>query len=653
MKTFITFIFFIFLPLIIFASFKPTEIPSSENLIYDTDGDKIFQNLNYLLKTNEEVPVIVLLKSAPTDALIDNLKEKIGDFSLKYQYQIIPGFAGLLKREQILRLAKENSVAHIEYDAPVSILLGTASSWFGATKARTDFGVEGDRDGNVTSYSKNDIVITILDTGIDIGHYDLDGGKVIGWKDFINGRTTPYDDNGHGTHCASIAAGTGEGNATYKGVAYGAALVGVKVLNASGSGSTSTIINGIDWVVQNKASYNIRILSISLGASGSSNGQDALSLACNNAVDNGIITVVAAGNSGPKKYTIGSPAAAEKPITVGAMSDCSEKGFYLASFSSRGPTADNRTKPDVSAPGVNITAARKGTKNQYITYSGTSMATPFIAGTAALMLDANINLTPTQVKEIISNTAQDWGPGGKDIDYGSGRNQAYEAIKSAGGYTGTGPTVPPHIYASEYLGASGRTDIWQVNVNSTSYPIAITLIMPNWASSSNPDFDLYLYNPSGKQVASSAGKSRQEYIGYTPTTIGNYKIYVKSYAGSGDYFFDLSCANAGSLTLIQDQDEVFIGNTSVMTKEVAFAPSLKVSGIERGKISFLLNLPSEDKLNLSIYDGIGREIKKLSLSGKRGNNRLEIVSKELPDGVYFYRLASKSNTFVGKIVLFQ
>lgn len=650
MKYLLTFVSF--LPLLLFASFRQIEIPPTFNLLYDTNGDKIFENLNYLLKVEEEIPVIVLLKEAPSDALLLHLEEKIGGFSLKYRYQIIPGFAGLLKREQILRLAQEGLVSHIEYDGPVSAFLGTASSWFGVTKARTDFGVQGDRDGNVNSYSKNDIVLTILDTGIDIGHYDLDGGKVIGWKDFINGRTTPYDDNGHGTHCASIAAGEGGANATYRGVAHGAALVGVKVLNSAGSGSTSTIIAGIDWVVQNRANYNIKVLSISLGSSGSSNGQDALSLACNNAVDNGIVTVVAAGNSGPARYTIGSPAAAEKVITVGAMADCGEKGFYLASFSGRGPTADGRTKPDVCGPGVNITAAKRGTRNQYVTYSGTSMATPFIAGVAVLMLDANINLTPTQVKDILSNTSQDWGPSGKDIDYGFGRNQAYEAIKTAGSYTGTGPTVPPRIYASEYLGASGRTDIWQVNVNSTSYPIAITLIMPNWSSSSNPDFDLYLYNPSGTQVAYSTGTSRQEYIAYTPTTTGNYKIYVKSYAGAGNYFFDLSCANASSLTLIQDQD-MLAGNSGEMAWAEKLVIPFKVTGIQKGKLSFTFNLLKDEGFTISLYDGTGRLLEEVARFGKRGMNKVEMGSSVIRNGIYFYRFVTENNSFTGKLTVLR
>ncbi len=644
-----------FLPLFFFASFS--EIPQEKNLLYDIDGDKLFENLNYLLQIEEQIPVIVVLKEAVSDVLIDYLKTKIGNFSIQYRYQIIPGFACLLKKEQILKLAKEEAVSHIEYDAPVYAFLGTASSWFGVTKARNDFGVEGDRDGNVNSYSSNDIVITILDTGIDIGHYDLDGGKVIGWKDFINNRTTPYDDNGHGTHCASIAAGEGQANSTYKGVAYGAALVGVKVLNAYGSGSISTIIAGIDWVVQNKNTYNIKILSISLGTTGSSNGQDALSLACNNAVDNGIVTVVAAGNSGPARYTIGSPAAAEKVITVGAMADCGEKGFYLARFSSRGPTADGRIKPDICSPGVNITAAKKGTRNKYITYSGTSMATPFIAGVTALMLDANPNLTPTQIKNILSSTSQDWGPTDKDIDYGFGRLQAYEAIKVAGGYNGTGPVVPPHIYTSEYLGGSGKTDIWQVNINSTSYPIAITLIMPNWTSGSNPDFDLYLYNPSGSQVAYSTSTTRQEYIAYIPTATGNYRIYVTSYTGSGNYFFDLSCANATSLTLIQDQDKIATNNKNENTGEMSFkgktAPFFKITNIQRDKIFFIFNLLEDENFNFSLYDGVGRLVENISGPGKKGTNRGNVNIKELGSGIYFYRFATNNNSVTGRLVILK
>ncbi|WP_054673398.1 S8 family serine peptidase [Calditerricola satsumensis] len=137
--------------------------------------------------------------------------------------------------------------------------------------------MDGNRDGNPLSYSKNDVVVAVIDTGIDAGHVDLDGGKVIGWKDFVNNRTAPYDDNGHGTHVAGIIAGEGQADSRYKGVVPGAALVGVKVLNASGSGSMSTVTAAIDWCIQNKDVYGIRVLNLSLGTSGSSDGTDATS----------------------------------------------------------------------------------------------------------------------------------------------------------------------------------------------------------------------------------------------------------------------------------------------------------------------------------------------------------------------------------------
>ena len=128
----------------------------------------------------------------------------------------------------------------------------------GTKKARTDFGVTGDNDGNATSYSNNDIVIAVLDTGIDTNHIDLDGGKVIAWYDAVNSQTQPYDDNGHGTHVASIIAGTGEGDPGIQvGFAQGAALVGVKVLSASGSGYTDDIVEGLQWIWVNKGTYSI------------------------------------------------------------------------------------------------------------------------------------------------------------------------------------------------------------------------------------------------------------------------------------------------------------------------------------------------------------------------------------------------------------
>lgn len=529
------------------------EVKAVENQ-QDQNKNKLFDNLEDKLaraKDNDKIPVIVMYNEKATLSRKDDMKKMLKDITPKHEYEAVPGMAAELTKEQIQELSKLDFVQQIEYDMPMYANNDNATYWFGAKKAVADFGVTGDRDGNANSYSKDDIVVAVIDTGIDAGHVDLDGGKVIGWKDLVGNKTTPYDDNGHGTHCASTVAGEGQGNSLYKGVAPGAALVGVKVLDRSGNGSMSTVTAGIDWAIQNKDTYGIEVISLSLGTSSSSDGTDATSLAVNRAFDNGIVVLVAAGNSGPGRYTIGSPGAAAKAITVGAMADVGEKGFSLASFSSRGPTADGRIKPEIAAPGVNVMAAKTNTASSYTSKSGTSMATPYTAGTVALVLDANPSLTPTQVNNIITSTAHEWGPAGQDIDYGFGRLDTFEAVKAAGNFSGTNITVPTRNYGAGTINTKGKADYYEFTLNSTNYPVAITLIMPNWSSSSSPDYDIYLYNPSGTSVASATGTKRQETISFTPTVAGKYTIRVYSYAGTGSYFLDLS-TDGSNLVLTRD-----------------------------------------------------------------------------------------------------
>ena len=514
----------------------------------DTNGDKIFEDLANAMNETADVEEFDVIITFTEKFTASDLHKMIGDFTTKYEYQNIDAIAAKLSKAQIDNLSKHNKVKFIQADAEVKACLGTASSWFGVNKARTDFVIDGDRDGSATSYSTTDVVVAVIDTGIDAAHVDLDGGKVKFFKDFVNNRTTAYDDNGHGTHCAGIIAGTGEGNSAYKGVAPGASLIGLKVLDSGGSGSMSNIDAAIDWCITNKAAYNIKVISMSLGASGSYDGTDSTCQLVNLAYTNGIVPVIAAGNEGPDTYTVGTPGAAANGITVGAMADLGEKGFFLAYFSSRGLTADGRVKPDVCAPGYNIMAAKANSINQYVSMSGTSMATPFVAGTVALMLDINNALTPAQVKTYLTSTAQDWGRTGADLNYGYGRLQAYDAIKAAGSRTGTGPTVPAHFAKAEDLAGTGKIDTYTLTVNSTAYPIAITMIM----DTTTPDFDVYLYNPSNSKVAYSEGTTRQETVTFTPTVTGTYTIKVSSYSGSGAYVMDVS-AGAGALTLTSDQ----------------------------------------------------------------------------------------------------
>jgi hypothetical protein len=228
-------------------------------------------------------------------------------------------------------------------------------------------------------------------------------------------------------------------------------------------------------------------------------------------------------------------------ITVAAMADVNELGFGLASFSSRGPTRDNRMKPDISAPGVKITAPRANSTNGYVEFSGTSMATPFVSGSAALMLDANPALTVDQVKQILRETAQDWGPPGQDVDYGWGRLDTWAAVKRAGSFSGgTAPVVPSQQVITGRFTASGGTAEHLVNVTAAAYPISVTMIMPGWTGSSSPDFDLYIYNPDGTELGRATGTTRQEQVAKAITRTGSYKIAVRAYAGTGDYILDVS-----------------------------------------------------------------------------------------------------------------
>ncbi|MCK4458613.1 MAG: S8 family peptidase, partial [Methanosarcinales archaeon] len=305
---------------------------------------------------------------------------------------------------------------HVEMvypDRAVHLNLDSSVHVIGADLARDAYNLTG-----------SGVTIAIIDTGIDATHESLDDldddpetddPKVIAFKDFVGGKTDPYDDQGHGTHCAGIAAGTGGSASQFVGVAPGANLVGVKVLDEYGDGTYSDVLAGFDWCIENKDAYRIRVISMSLGGGSNNDGATSLGLACDAAVDGGIVVCVAAGNDGESgDATVGDPACAKKVITVGSVDD----SRMIASRSSRGPTADGRIKPEVCAVGVSVVSARAG--GGYATRSGTSMATPHVAGAAALILEYNPDLTPTRVRKILMDTATDCGSLGPDNDYGWG-----------------------------------------------------------------------------------------------------------------------------------------------------------------------------------------------------------------------------------------
>lgn len=324
-----------------------------------------------------------------------------------FAVEIAPDSSGVLP--DLTKVAKD---VKVHLDGEISIPPGETEDPFAPLmdNANVSLGVDKLWAKGITG---KDVVVCVIDTGI-APHPDL-RNKIVGFHDVVNGRAEPYDDQGHGTHVAGITAGDGTASqGRYKGVAPEAKLVGVKVLDGNGSGSFSDVIKGIQWAVENKDTHKINVINMSLGG-GVREGykDDPVAQAVEAAEAAGITPVIAAGNSGPRAGTIGTPAHAEHVITVGALDDRGtpeRTDDQIARFSSRGPTrVDKLDKPDILAPGVNITAA-DSRGDGYRSLSGTSMATPFAAGVAALMIQAKPGITPEQVKQLMIKTADKLTP---------------------------------------------------------------------------------------------------------------------------------------------------------------------------------------------------------------------------------------------------
>jgi serine protease AprX len=306
-----------------------------------------------------------------------------------------------LPYEAMYPIAMSPHVRKVWSDLKVKALLDVAVPLVGGSKAH-GMGLTG----------KN-VTVAVIDTGIAL-HPDLryPENRIVGWHDFVNKRSSPYDDNGHGTHIAGIIAGNGlSSHGKYKGMAPEAKLVGVKVLDKKGSGNISDVISGIEWCVANQKTYNIKVINISLGSAAQSSwNEDPLCKAVESAWRKGIVVCVAAGNDGPNEQTINTPGITPHAITVGNLDDHNTEApndDQLSESSSRGPTIDRFTKPDLLAPGTNIISLR-GTRG-YRTLSGTSMATPMVSGAVAQIYQKWPDLKPNKVKNLLMRHARKLG----------------------------------------------------------------------------------------------------------------------------------------------------------------------------------------------------------------------------------------------------
>ncbi|MFM9580800.1 S8 family serine peptidase [Streptomyces caniscabiei] len=284
-------------------------------------------------------------------------------------------------------------------------------------------------------YDGKGVDVAVLDTGVDATHPDVKG-RIAAAKDFSDSGSTD-DGNGHGTHVASTIAGSGaRSGGTHVGVAPGARLLIGKVLDDFGSGDDSGILAGMQWAVQQKA----KIVNMSLGSTDFT-GEDPIEKAVNDlSKSSGTLFAIAAGNEGPTDGTVGSPGSAEQALTVAAV----DRDDKPAGFSSRGPTAENALKPDLSAPGVHIVAAKAAHGGEgdpaapgYVSMSGTSMAAPAAAGAAAILAQQHPDWTGQRIKAALLASAKPlsgqsaYTVGAGRVDLGRAINQTVSAAPAA------------------------------------------------------------------------------------------------------------------------------------------------------------------------------------------------------------------------------
>ncbi len=353
------------------------------------------------------------------DGLVTSLQDVglIDRVTRRFSY-LVNGFAATVRLVDIPRIEQRAEVEAVYLDEELQVTLAESVPLVGAPSVWQMT----DAAGNpVTGQG---ITVAIIDTGIDYTHPDLGGCfgmgcKVIGGYDFVNDDPDPLDDHGHGTHVAGIVAANGQ----LKGVAPEARLLAYKVCNEYGSCSESDVIAALERAADPDGDPMTddmpAVINMSLGGRGASD--DPLAQATSHAVDQGIVVVVAAGNNG-NYYSIGNPGLVAKAITVGA----STKSDELASFSSKGPADGYNIKPDIVAPGVDINSTAPG--GGYIQMSGTSMASPHVAGAAALMLQLHPEWTPARIKALLMNTAQSLGE--DSLSEGTGRLRVDRAARA-------------------------------------------------------------------------------------------------------------------------------------------------------------------------------------------------------------------------------
>lgn len=339
-------------------------------------------------KQNIKIPVIISLKEPLSNRFKNIISKKRG--KLKYEYSYINSYSAELTSDTIDKFSELPEVLFISYDRKANICMNNVLNIVGA-----DIAYE-------YSLSGRNVNVAIIDTGV-FPHEDLmrPYRVITHFKDYINSISEPYDDNGHGTFLSGVIAGSGsKSEGRYRGLCKSSKIVMLKAFNSVGEGSFSDILAAIGWVIENKDKYKIKILCLPFGAETIvSYKLDPLCMAARAAWDLGLIVVAPSGNKGPYEGTITTPGVEPSIITVGCC-DCPDgniKNWEVADFSSRG--SKNIQKPEIIAPGTNITSI--SLNKDYCSMSGSSVSTAITAGLIALLLEKMPDISGSDLKGVL------------------------------------------------------------------------------------------------------------------------------------------------------------------------------------------------------------------------------------------------------------
>ena len=439
--------------------------------------------------------------------------EEAGQLRHTYTHAV-KGFSARLTAQAAQRLARNPRVAYVEEDQVVRASGTQSSPTWGLDRVdQRALPLSGSFTYTPTGAG---VTVYIIDTGLRFDHSEFGGRAHAGFDAIADGRAGA-DCNGHGTHVGGTVGG-----ATY-GVAKGVKLVGVRVLDCEGSGTLSGVIAGLDWVTANASKPAVANMSLGGGIS------QALDDAVRRSIATGVAYAIAAGNENIDACAA-SPARVAEALTVGASTSSDARATY----------SNYGTCLDLFAPGSSVTSAWYTGATATGTISGTSMAAPHVAGTAALYLEGNPTAAPGTVATAILSSATTGALAA--VGTGSPNKLLFSPLTTAGADAGSGaPSIAPCTSCTMFTGTLSGPGAAHTLPNGTHYYSATSGSHRAWLRGpAGTDFDLYLYKWNSywgwMLVARAENATSEEQISYSGTA-GYYRWQVRSYSGSGSYSF--------------------------------------------------------------------------------------------------------------------